>query len=717
MTESNNTVPTCNPGNHECRLMVFAATLGLMILLLLMNTSATAGEKTDLRLRAYLDTIHDNDELLAWVYFTDKGSKEYLKDRVPADVVSDHSIQRRLKVRSPEEVVDYTDLPVEETYVAQIASRIAQVRQRSKWFNGVSVRGTKLQIAALEELPFVREIGFLTRFRKNTTDLEMGGTPTGNEGIQRGLAKTTSLDYGQSFVQNNLVNVPAVHNTGNFAQGVMVGVFDNGVRLPNHEAFDSLDIIATYDFVDHKESIVPNNPSISFGSHGVYTLSAIGGYVPGQLIGPAFGATFILARTENDSSETPLEEDNWVAAMEWADSIGVEVTSTSLGYLTYDPPYQSWEWQDMDGNTTVITRGADMAVARGIVVLNSAGNSGSNSSHNTLVAPADGDSVIAVGAVSSSGQRASFSSVGPTTSTPPRIKPDVMADGVSVFTASSSNTRGYTSVSGTSLSCPLAAGVAALIVHDRPDATPVEIADAMRSTASNAATPDNENGWGILDAAAAIAFLGEDIPCSAISSIAARCIGGGTKTVQARVNLLGSTIYAGKSVTITIDDIPYSSTIVTNGTNSRANFSVPGWSAGDHIVSLVDPPGCLADKHATCVAGDAIADVDPEWGDDASWAAGVASHGTELLGNYPNPLNPSTNIQYTLGEETHVTLKIYNTLGQEVATLVNEVQAAGSRTAVWNGRNDFGASVASGIYICTLEAGSVIRSQKLLLLK
>jgi hypothetical protein len=126
------------------------------------------------------------------------------------------------------------------------------------------------------------------------------------------------------------------------------------VRLPDHEAFDSLNILATYDFIDHKVSVVPEQPDPGFGAYGGYL--PIGGYKPGTLIGPAFGACYILARTENDSSETPIEEDNWAAAIEWADSIGVDVTSTSLGYFTYGPPYTSWTWEDMDGNTTVITR-------------------------------------------------------------------------------------------------------------------------------------------------------------------------------------------------------------------------------------------------------------------------------------------------------------------------------------------------------------------------
>ncbi len=133
-------------------------------------------------------------------------------------------------------------------------------------------------------------------------------------------------------------------------------------------------IIATYDFVNHRTYIGDGLGGMGEGSHGTMTLSTIGGYVPGQLIGPAFGANFLVTKTENTDSETPVEEDNWIAAMEWADSIGVDVTSTSLGYLTFDSPYTSYTWQNMDGRTAKITLGALIAARKGIVVVNAAGN-------------------------------------------------------------------------------------------------------------------------------------------------------------------------------------------------------------------------------------------------------------------------------------------------------------------------------------------------------
>ena len=575
------------------------------ILALLLCAAATsfAGEwesmpsaKTDARLAEVLQRLSPTDEVLAWVFFTDKGSHEFLKASVPHNVVSERSIQRRLKVRLLSDVVDYTDLPVEKSYVDQIAPHVNRVRQMSKWFNGVSVSATRNQIERLESLPFVAKTELLTRFKRNISEEELTSSPSSNTIQQHKDNSLNSFDYGLSFAQVNQINVPAVHNLGNYGQGVIIGVLDNGFRLLNHEAFDSLRLVATYDFVDHKVSVVPNNPDPGFGAHGIITLSAIAGFKPGQLIGPAFGARYILARTENDSSETPLEEDNWLAAIEWADSLGVDVTSTSLGYLTYDPPYPSWTWEQMNGNTTVITRAADMAVARGIVVCNSAGNNGLNTVHNTLNAPADGDSVLSIGAVTIDGQRANFSSVGPTTSVPARIKPDVMAQGVTVRCASWTDPTQYTYSGGTSLSCPLAAGVAALLVHAKPSLTPVQIANAMRQTASRASTPDNLFGWGILNA------------LSAVTSV------GGLRTIP--------TTYS-------------------------------------------------------------------------------------LLQNYPNPFNPKTTIQYYLPQSSVVSLKIYNLLGQEVRTLVSAARESSLKTIEWNGTNNSGNILASGVYFARLNAKSI----------
>lgn len=476
------------------------------MLLTVLAAMAAAGSKVDRRLEATIAAGDDATVHAVWVYLSDKGGRD-LHRMAPAELVSEASLRRRANVLPPDALVDATDMPVHVRYVDEIAATGATVVTASRWLNAVSVRATAGQITRIASLPFVRSVETLGRYRRSAPP-----QPGDGEGAPPLPAPKTggthALDYGTSYTQVSGINVPAMHDLGNAAQGVIIGVFDNGFRLPAHESFDSMKILATYDFVDNKVSVVPNNPSTSFGDHGVNTLSTIGGFKPGKLVGPAYGATYILARTENDSSETPLEEDKWVRGIEWADSLGVQVTSTSLGYLDYNTGWPSWTWEDMDGRTTVISRAAAMAVRKGILVVNSAGNEGFNATRNTLVAPADADSVLAAGAVGPDGKRASFSSVGPSTADPPRIKPDLMAQGTSVFVASAVSTTGYQFTQGTSFSCPLAAGAAALLVKAHPQASPVAIIYAMKQTASQSSAPDNQMGWGIINTFAAHVALG-----------------------------------------------------------------------------------------------------------------------------------------------------------------------------------------------------------------
>jgi subtilisin family serine protease len=429
------------------------------------------------------------------IYFTDKepfsrgGSIQEART-----LLSDRAIRRRLKMRSAENLLDESDYPMKREYIDEAAKHVTKMRQELKWFNAISAEATKEQIAELQELPFVKAIELVGRY-KRTQPEEIGVAKIAAPSRK---PTTAGLDYGASFTQLNQINVPALQNMGYYGQGIVIGMFDNGWRLLQHETFDSMTILATYDFVDHKVSIVPYDTNPGFGGHGINTLSTIGGYTPGTLIGPAFKADFLLARTENDSSETPIEEDNWVRGIAWMDSIGVDVTSCSLGYFTFDPPYPSLTWEDMNGRTAVISIAAAHAVSLGIVVVNSAGNSAGLGTPNTLIAPADADSIITAGAVDNTGTIASFSSYGPTSDG--RTKPDVVAMGVSVLVASATDTTGYGYASGTSFSCPLTAGAAALVLSINPTWNPIMVRDAMRQTASQANAPNDSYGWGIVDA-------------------------------------------------------------------------------------------------------------------------------------------------------------------------------------------------------------------------
>lgn len=475
-----------------------------VLLLTSLVLSQSALEKFTPQLNTVIDYAAESDKLLVWVFFADKGEEIQNYFNKPATVVSEKSLKRRAKVLSEDKLITQKDLPVNQNYIDQLVSMGFQLKQKTKWFNGVSGWVTKDKLVNVANLSFVKHLDIVYRFRKD--NLDEASTQDKQEEPNVNLSKpneTNSFNYGQSLIQLNIISVPPVHDLGYNGTGVTICMMDAGFdRWTTHQVFNSMNVIATWDFVNGDPD-VENGNDMGEGSHGTSTLSLIGGFYEGQLIGPAFGADFILAKTENTDSETPIEEDNWIAAMEWADSMGVDVTSTSLTYLDFDPPYPSYSWEDMDGNTARITNGADYAVYIGIFVANSAGNAGFNASHNTIGAPSDGDSVMAIGSVTSGGNRSSFSSVGP--SADGRIKPDLMAMGSSNYVACNGSNTCYSSFgSGTSWSCPMAAGAAALLLQADPNLTPMQLAELLKSTASQSANPDNLNGWGIIDTYAAL---------------------------------------------------------------------------------------------------------------------------------------------------------------------------------------------------------------------
>lgn len=478
--------------------------LVLFAFFLSLSTANAQFKKTTEALELKISESSPEDEILVWVYFNDKGNNTNFYLNNPELVVSRKSLDRRAKVLNKNNLLTLNDLPVNPDYISQVISKGFKVRWKSKWLNAVSGMAKKYQFREIEALPFIKKLDVVYKLKSGNNPVQdsENSTEFNSNIIQpEGLH---SYDYGSSYSQLQQINVPAVHDSGYTGQGITICVMDAGFNRLSHDVFLSMNIIAKWDFVNNDPNVGDEN-DMGEGSHGTMTLSNIGGFAPGHLIGPAFNASYILAKTENTDSETPIEEDNWIAAMEWADSIGVDITSTSLGYIGFDPPYPSYTWMDMDGNTTVITNGSDYAAYIGIVVVNSAGNEGYNSSHNTLGAPADGDSVIAVGAVTSSGTRSAFSSVGPTVDG--RIKPDIMARGSSNVVASPYGDHSYTTASGTSFSCPLSAGVAALILCANPNLTPMQVREAMRNTASKSNNPDNLYGWGILNALNAVNYF------------------------------------------------------------------------------------------------------------------------------------------------------------------------------------------------------------------
>ena len=433
-----------------------------------------------------------------WVFFRDKGPDPSAR---LGEVALSPRARARRALRGQTDRVTIEDVPLLPSYVDAVAAHVGRVRQQVAWLNALSVEASAAQVADVEALPFVARVDLVRGYRRRPEEDLLGRASTHPATPAALPALAPALDYGLSAGQLTQIDVPAAHEMGLHGEGVIVAVFDTGFDTLFHEAFAAMSIVDRHDFVNGDDDVA-NGRDRGEGSHGTETLSVLGGWAPGHLIGPAFNASFLLAKTEDTSSETPVEEDNWAAAAEWAEARGADVISSSLGYLTYDPGFPSYTADDMNGQTAISTRAADLAGERGVVVVNSAGNAGASTLHNTLGAPADGRLVLTVGAVTSVGARASFSSVGPTVDG--RIKPDVAAQGVAVIAAAPGTPSGYTSVSGTSFSCPLTAGVVALLLQARPTATVSEVEDALRATASQAGRPDNLLGWGIVDAAKAV---------------------------------------------------------------------------------------------------------------------------------------------------------------------------------------------------------------------
>ena len=441
-------------------------------------------------LERYLSSCQPEDSVKVWVFFTDKGifSLEQYEDAktVFKSSLTRSALKRRLKNRAE---TDFLDLPINQFYADEILKSGGILRQKSRWLNAISIQIQKNKIEKIAQLPFVREIKKVVGFKREPEEIQSIHGKLYQPEKFAGYGR----NYGPSLPQLDQINVPIVHDMGYKGQNVIVCMMDTGYRK-NHQAFaiaySESRVLAEYDFIFHDNN-TQNEPedTVTQHDHGTATWSALGGEYEEWLYGPAYGSSFVLAKTEDVRSETPIEEDNWVAGMEWADSIGAEIISSSLGYSNW------YTYSDFDGNTCVTTVAADIAASRGIVVCNAMGNEGSGA--GTLIAPADADSIIACGAVDEWGIIASFSSRGPTYDG--RIKPEVVARGVATYCASAFDTNTYFQIGGTSLSTPLVGGCAAVLLSAHPDWTVMQIREALMMTANNASAPNNTYGWGLVN--------------------------------------------------------------------------------------------------------------------------------------------------------------------------------------------------------------------------
>ncbi len=457
-----------------------------------------------------------------WIIFKDKGvyfqqdkiTPESIAYKSTMERLSKHAIQRRLKVLPADNLVDFGDLPLYELYMMEIKMLGIDIIAKSRWLNGVSAYLSTEQAAKVEKLDCVSQMKVVNKlFKQNFVSL----APVENyehydNQIFHFKDKHNILNYGNSFNQMNQIDVPKVHDLGITGKGVVVASFDDGFEWRNHEALKDLKISDEYDFVNNDGNTF-SEPNQKYedaneqGWHGTATLSTMAGFKTGKLIGPAFNSDFLLAKTEYVSSETPMEEDDWLQAAEWVELKGADIITSSLVYKEFDKPYiaNSYKYENFDGKTAITTLAGERAAYLGIVVLNAMGNY-TQTAIPSLGSAADGDSIISVGAVTFDGGIANFSSNGPTSDG--RTKPDVCAMGVNVYVASKYNSGRYEYSNGTSFSTPITAGVCALILSAHPELTPMQVREALRMTANNSSTPNNIMGWGLINAYNALLYFG-----------------------------------------------------------------------------------------------------------------------------------------------------------------------------------------------------------------
>ena len=423
-----------------------------------------------------------------WVQFTDKDNTSYSIDK-PEEFLSERSIQRRVKYGIS---IDEKDIPVNQSYIEAVKNAGAVILNPSKWLNGVTIETDNLSvISSIEKLPFVKKTRALydepiKQFLKEERFLrETNGSVVANVDSRN--------YYGNALPQIEILNGVGVHEMGYQGEDIWIGICDSGYEgVDTHRAFDNMReenrLLGTRDFV-YKNGIV-----YSDDHHGTACLSLMAACLPNTYVGTAPKASYFLCRTENINSENVIEEYNWVSAAEYMDSLGIDMISTSLGYISFDDADLSHDYSDFDGETCVITIGADIACSRGILCVVAAGNEG-NTEFPYIGAPGDGKNVLTVGAVKANGEKTSFSSIGPTYDG--RIKPDVMSYGYNVTVASPGNN--YYEGNGTSFATPSLAGMLACFWQAKKDFPASEIIKVLKQSANNYSNPNGEYGYGIPD--------------------------------------------------------------------------------------------------------------------------------------------------------------------------------------------------------------------------
>ncbi|MCZ2481167.1 S8 family serine peptidase [Aquirufa nivalisilvae] len=432
-------------------------------------------------------TLAQNDSYRYLILFKDKANSPYSIAQ-PDKFLSTRSIERRKKFKI---ALQEQDLPVNPDYLINVQKSGAKVLFSLKWINGALIQqkpkdlAKTLSQAGVKGLYYAYPIDSSSSFQISKKRPKLPDLP------QASITLADSLDYGNSSTQISQLGVNNMHLKGFHGEGILISVLDEGFQNANNtpfllRAFSEKRIIATLTTTPGLSDVY------SQGSHGTHVLSTIAAFTPGKLIGTAYQAQFALAQTEEGSTEKIVEEVNWLRGAEWADSLGTDIISSSLGYTIFDLKLSNHTYAEMNGKTALSSKAAAWAAQRGIICTISAGNEGA-ANWKYISSPADADSILAVAAVDKSMLRANFSSWGP--SSDGRIKPDVAAMGLA--TAIGSYLGTYTTSNGTSFSAPLMAGLVAGTLQANPNKSPWQVMNAIRQSGHQSSNPDNSLGYGV----------------------------------------------------------------------------------------------------------------------------------------------------------------------------------------------------------------------------
>jgi len=593
------------------------------------------------------------------IRFRDKGSNPFSIAN-PSQYLTQRALDRRTRYHIS---IDSSDLPVTPRYIDSLrSSGNVTILNSSKWLNQVAIQTTDAAaLAKINSFPFVLSASPIAARTLPGMDLPVNKKLDSTAGgilspAGRPAGVNDYYNYGVSNGQVKIHQGDFLHNHGFRGEGMQMAVLDAGFyHYLSLQTFDSIrnnnQVLGTWDFVANESSVNEDH------THGMQCLSTIAANIPGTFVGTAPKTSFYLYRTEDISSEYPIEEQNLVAAAERADSLGVDICSVSLGYNQFDNAQFNYTYSDLNGNTTISARGADIAAKKGMLMVIAAGNEGNNSWHY-LITPSDADSVLTVGAVDTTGIVGSFSSYGP--SSDGQVKPAVAAVGVFAVVANTANglpSYGF----GTSFACPNMAGISTCLWQAFPEVSNMDIIDVLERSGNNYNTPDNRTGYGIPDAKRSFVILQKKLYSqqSAIADCKAK-LQFSVKTDNT-MNIVVERILAGET----------NYTILTTLQNSSV-YGMHDFAYDDDLSSVAT--GTVKYRFKMIIAADTSFYLDSMTLDHNQDCHVVTANNITIS---PNPVSEYLNITIARATAAKINIVIQNAIGQKVYSDEFQ-QAAGS---------------------------------------